>query len=161
MTHQIDEVLDYVTPKPLNLSDNSLTNIINLSLERMIRPDTVKINLPENDLVIRCDAEKLEIVFANLITNAIQAMNDKGEINIRIIDDQNEALIEVEDTGPGMTAEIMAKIFDPLFTTKQTGTGLGLVSCKSVIEHHGGIIHVKSEIGKGTTFTIKLPKSQG
>lgn len=160
MTHQIDEVLDYVTPKPLNLSENSLTNIINSALERMIKPDTVKINLPENDIIISCDAEKLEIVFANLITNAIQAMNNKGEITIRIIDDQKNVLTEVEDTGSGMSTETMAKIFDPLFTTKQTGTGLGLVSCKSVIEHHGGSIGVKSEPGKGTIFIIKLPKSQ-
>ncbi len=161
MTHQIDEVLDYVTPKPLNLSSNSLISIIHLALERMIKPDTVKINLPKNDLIIPCDAEKLEIVFANLITNAIQAMDNKGEISIRIIDNQNQVLIEVEDSGPGISSEIISKIFDPLFTTKQTGTGLGLVSCKSVIEHHGGTIDVKSELVKGTIFIIKLPKSQG
>ncbi|MGI0041250.1 MAG: ATP-binding protein, partial [Nitrosopumilaceae archaeon] len=111
-----------------------MISIIHLALERMIKPDTVKINLPRNDLIMPCDAEKLEIVFANLITNAIQAMDNKGEISIRIIDNQNQVLIEVEDTGPGISSEIMSKIFDPLFTTKQTGTGLGLVSCKSVIE---------------------------
>lgn len=160
MTHQIDQVLDYVTPKPPNFSSNSLIEIIELALERMLKPDTVKINLPENDLTVTCDGEKIEIVFANLITNAIQAMDNKGEITIRIKDDVDNALVEVEDTGPGISDENMLKIFDPLFTTKQTGTGLGLVSCKSVIEHHGGTIHAKSELGKGTTFFIKLPKSQ-
>ncbi|HSB84558.1 MAG TPA: ATP-binding protein [Nitrosarchaeum sp.] len=160
MTHQIDEVLDYVTPKPLNFSSNSLMKIIQLALERMVRPDTVKLNLPQRDITLTCDSEKIEIVFANMITNAIQAMNNKGEINIRINDENDFAIIEVEDNGSGISDEDLLKIFDPLFTTKQTGTGLGLVSCKSVIEHHGGTIHAKSELGKGTTFIIKLPKQQ-
>ncbi|HSB83287.1 MAG TPA: ATP-binding protein [Nitrosarchaeum sp.] len=160
MTHQIDEVLDYVTPKPLNFSSNSLMKIIHLALERMVKPDTVQIILPQRDVTLTCDSEKIEIVFANLITNAIQAMNNKGEINIRINDENDYAIIEVEDNGSGISDENMLKIFDPLFTTKQTGTGLGLVSCKSVIENHGGTIHAKSELGKGTTFIIKLPKQQ-
>jgi signal transduction histidine kinase len=159
MTHQIDDVLDYVRSKPLQLENRSLLEILYSVLERIAVPSTVSINVSKNDAKISCDPEKTEIVFVNLITNAIQAMNNNGIINIRITEQKdNSVIIEVEDSGPGITDDVLPKIFDPLFTTRQVGTGLGLVSCKSIIERHGGTIDVKTEFGKGTTFIIKLPK---
>lgn len=159
MSHQINDVLDYVKPKPLVLNNWKLREILNLTVELMSIPNTVKISLPKNDIAFICDGEKLEIVFANLITNAIQVMNEKGEINIRFRDKNDQVIIEVQDTGPGIPDDILPKIFDPLFTTQQVGTGLGLPSCKAIIEKHGGIIDVKTELGKGTRFIIKLPKN--
>ena len=158
MTHQIDEVLDYVTPKPLNYSSTLMSKIFVSTLDRMILPDTVKINLPRNDANLTCDSEKLEVVFVNLIANAIQAMNNKGEVNIRLLDKENEVLIEVEDTVPGIPENILSKVFDPLFTTRQIGTGLGLPSCKSIIEKHHGTIEVTNSKKNGALFIIRLPK---
>jgi two-component system sensor histidine kinase HydH len=83
-------------------------------------------------------------------------MNGKGEIKIKVVEDEDDALIKFEDTGPGMTKSIMEKIFEPLFTTKDTGTGLGLSICKSIVEQHGGEIDVSSP---PTVFTIRLPKN--
>jgi two-component system sensor histidine kinase HydH len=119
-------------------------------------PDGVNINLPLNKCTITCDVQRLEPVFSNLIINAIQSMNNKGEINVRLLDKDEYIIIEIEDSGSGIPEENLEKIFDPLFTTKQTGTGLGLVTCKNIIEQHGGTISVTSP---PTIFTIKLPKT--
>ncbi len=164
MTHQIDEVMEYVVPNPLKLKQNvSLLGVINSSISNVVTKST-KIHVPQNDVHIKCDPEKLEIVFTNLLLNATQAMNNYGSIYLRIKDHQYDdanksfATIEIEDTGPGIPKSLMNKIFDPLFTTRQIGTGLGLVSCKSIVEKHGGYIDIKTEVNKGTMFTINIPK---
>lgn len=112
--------------------------------------------------MIFCDPEKMEVVFVNLIANAIQVIGDKkGDITIEISDYMSEEeflIIKVSDTGVGIPDEIQGRIFEPLFTTKQIGTGLGLSSCKNIIEQHGGTIKVSSKIRTGTTFTIRIPK---
>ena len=162
MSHQLEDVMDYVRISPLKKRDYSLCVILQDVVERIVTPENVAIHLPENDKEIFCDPEKLEIVFVNLIMNAIQALDNKiGIVSIGIFDDpqdNNNVLVKVSDTGSGIPDEILPKIFEPLFTTKQVGTGLGLSSCKNIIEQHGGALTVSSVIGKGTTFTIKIPK---
>jgi len=162
MSHQLEDVMYYVRISPLKKKDYSLCVILQDVVERIVTPDNVEIHLPENDKEIFCDPEKLEIVFVNLIMNAIQASeNKKGMVSIGIFDDpqdNNNVLVKVSDTGIGISDDTLSKIFEPLFTTKQIGTGLGLSSCKNIIEQHGGTITVTSVIGKGTTFTIKIPK---
>jgi two-component system sensor histidine kinase HydH len=128
------------------------------AVEKITIPDTVKINLPTNFVYMICDFTKLEMVFTNLIMNAIQAMNNSGKVDIKMVERDNDIIIEISDTGHGIPQNIVTKIFEPLFTTKQTGTGLGLASCKKIIEQHNGTIDVTSTVGQGTTFTIKLPK---
>ncbi|MDE1819204.1 MAG: HAMP domain-containing histidine kinase, partial [Thaumarchaeota archaeon] len=71
---------------------------------------------------------------------------------------KNFATIEIEDTGPGIPQNLLTKIFDPLFTTRQIGTGLGLASCKNIVEKHGGHIDIKTKVDHGTTFIINIPK---
>lgn len=159
MSHQVEEVLEYIRPQSLNVKTNSILNIMMHTLERFTEYPGVKIIMPKNDAKIECDAEKLEIVFLNLILNAIQAMGNKGKIHIRICDNGYSITVEVEDTGPGIHKDLLPKIFDPLFTTRMIGTGLGLPSCKNIIEKHGGAINVKTKIGKGTTFLLYLPKN--
>ena len=88
--------------------------------------------------------------------NAIQAMENVGELNIRIIENPGDLLIAFEDSGPGIPQDNINQIFDPLFTTKQLGTGLGLSICKNIVEQHGGTITVKNN---PTTFLVKLPKN--
>ena len=85
-------------------------------------------------------------------------MEKKGSIHIMVNDRWDFTIIEVEDTGPGIPKHLIEKMFEPLFTTRQIGTGLGLVSCKSIVEKHGGTIEIITQIKKGTTFVITLPK---
>jgi signal transduction histidine kinase len=162
MSHQLEDVMDYVRISPLKKRDYSLCAILQDVIERIVTPENVAIHPPENDREIFCDPEKLEIVFVNLIMNAIQALDNKnGTVSIGIFDDpqdSNNVLVKVSDTGSGIPNEILPKIFEPLFTTKQVGTGLGLSSCKNIIEQHSGALTVSSTVGKGTTFTIKIPK---
>lgn len=160
ISHQVEEVLDYVKPKPLNINPHSILDIIKSVVDKVGKNEEITINLPKNDAIIQCDEEKLEIVFVNLFLNASQAMNSKGTITIRILSQQDAVSIEVEDTGPGIPDKLKSKIFEPLFTTRQIGTGLGLPSCKTIVEKHHGKISFVSNMGKGTTFTITLPKIQ-
>ena len=159
ITHQIDDVLDYVQIVPIKKSKQKLSVIIHDAIDRINIPSTVELKLPQNDATLPYDPHKLEIVFVNLIMNAIQAMGDKGGIIIiKILDHVDFVTIEVGDNGPGIPHALQRKIFDPLFTTRQIGTGLGLPSCKNIVEKHGGSIDVSSTRKKGATFLIRLPK---
>jgi len=159
MTHQIDEVLEFVVPRPPLLVYTTIAKIFQNVFDRISVPDTVKIILHSNEINLNCDPYKMEIVLVNLITNAIQSMNNKGTITITAAEKNDDLILDIADTGMGIPPDLIAKIFDPLFTTRQIGTGLGLTSCKSIIEQHGGSITVKTEIGKGSVFTLKIPKA--
>jgi len=159
ISHQIEEVLDFVEPKPLCIQRFSILEIIKSSVSKTTKFENLVITLPHKDFFIMCDIKKLEIVFYNLITNAIQAMNNDGKIVIGIVDIGNDILITIEDNGSGIPDDKLPKIFDPLFTTREIGTGLGLPCCKNIVEKHEGIIDVKTILNKGTTFLIKLPKN--
>ncbi len=91
---------------------------------------------------------------SNILNNAVHALDGQGEIDVTVSTDSNFVTIQVRDSGPGIPKENLEKIFEPMFTTKKTGTGLGLVICKSIVEQHGGSISVSN---KPTTFTMKLP----
>jgi signal transduction histidine kinase len=156
MYHQIEDVLNYVKLPPLKLQTHSLHDILKKVIDRTETSDDVIIHLPKNNPQIVCDIDKIEIVFVNLISNAIEAMNKSGTITINASETKDHVIIEVEDSGPGITEDNLEKIFEPLFTTKITGTGLGLASCKNIIERHRGAISAKNN---PTTFTITLPKS--
>lgn len=155
MSNQIDDVLEFVKIQSLRTTKNSLLETIGLSLAKVKKTDEVKIEIPDKDVEFVYDADKIEVVFDNLIINAFEAINGKGKITIRINDLENEVVIEVEDSGTGVPDDLIPNIFEPLFTTKKRGTGLGLASCKSIVEQHGGSISVKN---KPSVFTIKLPK---
>jgi len=156
MTHQIDDVLNFVKRSDLTLQVASILTILDSAIVGVMIPPGVNISKPAFDIQVNCDSRKLEAVFSNLIINSIQAMEDKGEIKIRMIDLGSSIQLEFEDTGLGIPADVLPKIFDPLFTTKQTGTGLGLSICKSIVEQHGGTISVRSN---PTVFTVRMPKN--
>ncbi|MDZ4744103.1 MAG: ATP-binding protein [Verrucomicrobiota bacterium] len=108
--------------------------------------------------VISADDGKIERVIQNLVTNAFEAMPKGGQITINAGATLDSIKIQIADTGKGIPARNIAKIFEPFFTEgKQQGTGLGLSICKRIIEAHNGLISVDSHEGKGTTFTIQLP----
>jgi signal transduction histidine kinase len=161
MSHQLDDVLDFIKQRPIQKTNIKISKLLGDVLERIVIPHNIEIRLPQNDMVIPCDAEKMGVVFVNLILNAIQAMEGRlGTIYIIVSENHSEkdyVEIEVKDTGPGIPEVLWSKIFDPLFTTRQIGTGLGLTSCKSIVERHGGTITFTSKMGVGTSFFIKLP----
>jgi signal transduction histidine kinase len=104
------------------------------------------------------DTEQLKTCFSNLAINAVQAMSGGGALNVTLRAQKNNIRFEVADTGPGIAPEALGQIFEPYFSTKETGIGLGLALTRKLIEDHGGQILVKSEVGAGTTFTVILPR---
>lgn len=155
--HQIDDVLGYVNITPLRLANVSVLEILSEAVKTTPIQEGITVILPKNDLKITCDEKKLTVVFSNLILNAVQAVGESGTITINLRNEMGRVLVEITDTGPGIAEENMEKIFEPLFTTKQTGTGLGLVTCKNIVRQHHGMIHVKNN---PTTFTVVLPVTQ-
>ena len=154
MNRIIEDVLDFARTAEIKKKKSSLLRILKLSLDPVKATYGIVINLPENDVTLRCDPRKIEGVISNLLNNAVQALDGQGEIDVTMSADSEFVTIQVRDSGSGIADENLEKIFEPMFTTKKTGTGLGLVICKSIIEQHGGTISVSN---KPTTFTIKLP----
>lgn len=152
---QIRSVLQHVREKPLDVKDIKINDLVNSTLENIIIPSSVHLSLNCSDDYIQCDSDKIQVVLMNIINNAIDAIDNNGTITISSNHTNHENQILVSDDGPGIPAENMTKIFDSLFTTKSSGTGLGLSFCKSVLEQHGGSITVSQN---PTTFTISLPK---
>jgi len=107
------------------------------------------------------DAHQINQVLLNLLLNAIQAMDKPGAIRVSLGRDHDAALITVADEGKGIAPETLPNIFRPFFTTKGHGTGLGLSLARRIVESHGGTISVRSEVGKGTQFTVRLPIARG
>jgi signal transduction histidine kinase len=103
------------------------------------------------------DPGKLRTAFRNIIANAVEAVSRKGVIRVRLENRGSVISVAVTDSGCGMTAETAARVFEPYFSTKGSGTGLGLPIAKKIIEDHGGTIAVESEPGRGTTVTVELP----
>ena len=156
MRHQIEDVMAYVSTRPLNLFECSVLDLIVSSMENVVIPSNIQVNYTkEDDTKIVCDKNQLIAVFGNLILNSIQAIEEnKGTITVDWKVDGNHIVIDFIDSGDGIPEEIMPEIFEPFFTTKQMGTGLGLVSCKKIIEQHNGTVSVRNN---PTTFSVILP----
>jgi signal transduction histidine kinase len=122
----------------------------------------VKVEIPEG-ITVYADPQHIKQVLINLIKNAVDAIEGEGEIKIKAEETKNQAILYVSDTGKGIPANILPKIFEPFFTTKESGKGygLGLFIVYHLVKSNGGTIEVESEVGKGTTFIIKLPKKGG
>ncbi|WP_246275380.1 two-component system sensor histidine kinase NtrB [Nitrosopumilus oxyclinae] len=154
MNRIIEDVLDFARTTEIKKKPIYIQRILKLAMNHVKSSYGVVINLSENDFKINCDERKIEGVLSNIINNAVQAIDGQGEIDVEIESDSEFLTILIKDSGPGISGENLSKIFEPMFTTKTTGTGLGLVICKSIVEQHGGSISVSN---KPTTFTLKLP----
>lgn len=155
IVHQIQGVLEFVKEQPIEPRMTKFSEIIHESFDSIIIPNNVKMIFPKNDVMMFCDKRLFSIVMNNLIINAVQAIDASGTIKITIEKNDDEIIIQVTDSGKEIPKDVINKIFVPLFTTKQTGTGLGLASVKTIIESHNGTISVTSP---PTIFTITLPK---
>jgi signal transduction histidine kinase len=121
-----------------------------------------QIDIPKQAVMMAYDATQIEQVLINLITNAVQAMPDGGNLRVSLGQAEEAVAIAVQDSGIGIPRENLSRIFDPFFTTKPEGqgTGLGLSVSFGIVSRHGGRIEVDSKMGKGTTFTVLLPRTQ-
>ena len=168
INQQISDFLNYSRPAKANLRQIDAREAIADSLriaEIEAEDKNVTIGIVEHENVPQVigDPEFLRSVFNNLFINAIQSMErDGGRLTIKISADESGEYVdfEITDTGNGIPEESLSKIFEPYFSTKETGTGLGLAIVQKIVEMHSGRIDVESVVGKGTKFTVKLPKSE-
>lgn len=168
INQQISDFLNYSRPAKANLRPIDARKVIEDSLrivEAQAAEENVRIAIVEHENVpqVMGDPEFLRSVFNNLFINALQAMeNAGGHLTIKVFPDGSANFVnfEVSDTGKGISAENIAKIFEPYFSTKETGTGLGLAIVQKIVDIHNGTITLESKEGEGTKFTVKLSKAE-
>ena len=147
------------------LQKRDIVSLVSQSIEylkaRMPVNTEFDIQVPIKEIIIPLNSVLFEWVIENLVTNAVDAMKGKGKISVSITEEENKIVINISDTGDGIDRSIIKNIFKPGVTSKKRGWGLGLSLSKRIIEeyHKGSIFVMKSEKGKGTTFTIRLPKN--
>jgi signal transduction histidine kinase len=116
----------------------------------------------QRDLSSECellgDPEKLKQVVLNLVMNALEAMKDGGKLRVRVVAQGENAVLSIEDTGPGIEPAVIAQVFEPFFTTKEAGTGLGLSIVRKIVDQHRGEVRIESERGVGTRAIVMLPR---
>ncbi|MCX8188696.1 MAG: ATP-binding protein [Nitrososphaeria archaeon] len=152
------DLQDFTTPVTVRLQSFSTEELFSVILR--------SVNIPENIIVvknlmlktIKTNWVSFVRIMQNLILNAVQAMPNGGTLTIEVFDENNFVVVKVSDTGVGIPKEHFDKIFEPYFTTKAKGMGLGLSVVKRLVDFLNGQVSFESEVGKGTTFTIKLPK---
>jgi PAS domain S-box-containing protein len=177
MRHEVTRIdntvrllLDRARPRLVSLRETSLRELVARSVNLARAQVTnaigsekqVKIDFeaPEDPVMISIDPGQIEDAVLNLIINAIEAVDVDGQVCIRLStprDDAEQIAIEVSDNGTGISEPDLSKVFDPFFTTRQSGTGLGLPSVRRIARLHGGGVDVKSSPGEGSVFTIRLP----
>lgn len=155
----IDDLMDFSREQKPNLAHKNINTLITQLIDRLEPPATVFFTLNLDSELNQCLIDEIQIqrVLLNLINNAIQAMPEGGEIVITSIGRNNEVHIIIQDAGEGINQDKLPYIFEPLFTTKSKGVGLGLSITKTLIEKHQGTIEVQSKLHEGTRFTITLP----
>jgi signal transduction histidine kinase len=145
-----------IRPHGINeLTDKALA----LAQDRLqLNEISVKKEYLKQDVMIPADEDKVVIALLNIIINAVEAMTPgKGLLTLQTAKQRDKAVITISDNGPGIPEETKTRLFDPFFTNKPKGTGLGLTSTQNIIMNHKGTVHVESEIGEGSVFTIVLP----
>jgi two-component system NtrC family sensor kinase len=118
------------------------------------------VQCPTDPLFVQSPPDHLGQVFLNLIMNAAEAMDQGGTLSVDAAPLEQMVEIHFRDSGAGIPPEVLAHIFEPFYTTKDEGTGLGLAISYTIIERQGGVMQVESEVGRGTLFTIRLPRAE-
>ena len=161
----LDEIRDFSKSKDYEKHKGDLVQLIDRTVKICrFDADLKKMSLNFDNPSIKSafsniNEDKIQQVLINLIRNAAHASKPKSSINIFLSEDEVYWIISIKDEGSGIPEEIRDKIWQPFFTTKSSGTGLGLDICKKIIDNHDGQIYFETEINKGTTFFIKLPKA--
>ncbi|MDL2328762.1 two-component sensor histidine kinase [Desulfosarcina sp. OttesenSCG-928-A07] len=158
----ITDFLNYARPRIPNKVSCRLDEVISrniLFLDSQIREDgyTIITSFPDSVPILQADSDMLYQAFLNLLINAMQAMPDGGTLTVTLRTDSDHLWLHIEDEGQGVSPEMMEKIWDPFFTTKDKGTGLGLGIVKNIIEAHGGNIRMDRRSEKGMRVTLQFP----
>jgi PAS domain S-box-containing protein len=158
----LTEFLELARPRGIAREPVHLGRLVDdvLDLERETaesRGIVLERDIPADGGVAIGDREKLKQVIINLVVNAIEAMKAGGKLTARVHGSADSVLITIEDTGPGIEADVLASVFDPFFTTKEAGTGLGLSIVRKIIDVHGGDVTMESERGVGTRVLVTIP----
>jgi PAS domain S-box-containing protein len=164
----ISSLLDFARAKPPTRRKVDINDVVQEALSRATVPENVEVvsQLDETLPIILADPDQLGQVFENIILNAIQAMPEGGQLVVKTSEVSEKlpksewVAISFADTGMGISQENLNKLFEPLFTTKAKGVGLGLAVVKSLVDGHGGTIEIQSKVGKGSTFTVRLPTKE-
>jgi PAS domain S-box-containing protein len=164
--HRLDYIvtqfLQAIRPAPLRLQMVSLNDVVEKTLE-LLRPEienrgvTAKTKLAANLTATPADATQLQQVLVNLVKNAAQAMTTGGTLTLQTGEAGDGVWVSVEDTGGGIPQEQINRIFEPFYTTKKKGSGLGLMIVQRIVRAHNGRIELESNVGRGTTFRVWLP----
>lgn len=164
INHIITELLDLTKPQELTFQEHSLQEILEESIAMIMdRIDLQKIavqkTFPESPFEISANKSKLIIAFTNIMVNAIEAMEmNKGQLSISVNAGPDSYNVYIRDNGSGIPEEYLTKLFEPFFTLKKNGMGMGLAASYSIIQSHKASIRVESQIGKGTTFILGFSK---
>jgi signal transduction histidine kinase len=159
----IEDFLTFSRSRRLELREFSLTEVVQklvrlMGEEARARGIALSLKSMQDALMVPMDVDKLQQALINIIKNAIESIEGTGSIDIAVERQAGgRAVIRVSDTGSGLAPEEVGKIFDPDYTTKEKGLGLGLPIAHEIVRGHGGTIRVQSSIGQGTTFEISLP----
>ena len=155
----IRDLLDYSANLKVEYDESDPHFLVQQSLRGIVIPAGIEVvDLTQENPKLHVDIEGIKRVIVNLVTNAIEAMPEGGSLTIACKEKQEKVELSFADTGTGIPKEKIDKLWVPFVTTKAKGMGLGLPICKRIVEGHKGEIHVETENGKGTTFTIIIPK---
>ena len=157
----INDLLDMGRSRPPEREVFTISSAMAKVLDKVPSPENVEVSwdVPDSEPAVYVDKGQTGIVFRNLVENAYQAMPEGGELKLEVASEKDRVLLRVADSGIGISEELMKKIFEPLYTTKPRGIGLGLTISKQLINANSGNIDVESKMGKGTVFTIVLPRA--
>lgn len=169
----VNRLLSFARPVQLHLEPSDLRHLVEERIDSFRewaqkRCITLTTELPQDDVSLQVDKDRMAQVFDNVIQNAIEAMFEGGGTlcvtmasQPNMADNGSGVCVEFRDTGKGMKSSVASHVFDPFFTTKPSGTGLGLSICHELVQAHGGNIRVDSEEGRGTSVRITIPASHG
>ncbi|HSY09295.1 MAG TPA: ATP-binding protein, partial [Candidatus Dormibacteraeota bacterium] len=158
----ITQFLQAIRPAPLQLKLASLNNVVEKTLE-LLRPEienrgiAVKLKLARQLTATPIDGTQMQQVLVNLVKNAAQAMTTGGTLTLQTGEGGDGVWMSVSDTGGGIPQEQINRIFEPFYTTKKKGSGLGLMIVQRIVRAHNGRIELESNVGRGTTFRVWLP----
>ena len=156
----VDDMLVFARPREPKLAAVVLDDLLR-STAALLKKDpahsATHVNVSDAHVVVRADAEQLQLVLVNLLLNAAQATPNQGQIRVDVSTNNGVCRIAISDNGPGIPNDVRERIFEPFFTTKHRGTGLGLPTAKRVIEQHGGSIEIQCPQTGGTVVTVSLP----
>jgi len=162
VTDTATKLLTFARETPADRQPVDLNAVVTDALalvEKQLSRDGIRLEcrLGANLPAVLGHANALQQVVLNVVTNAGQALGDRGTIRVATAADQHRVTVEIEDDGPGIAPDVLSRVFDPFFTTKTSGTGLGLSVSYGIVRDHGGRMDVRSNVGHGTVFTVSLP----